>query len=243
MSISLQLLCFLFTLVVFGLTAQENQTTDHFQNGMRAFKARNFDQAIASFQSAITLNPLHTEAYNYLGEALYEQGVYFEAAEAFRQALKLKPDYGRAQVNLEVVRWKLPPEILPPPIEGWPEVRLQLFGSYLMAFGAAMMTYLGGNLISAKTEEGIVPYEIGAIGFAIGGIEQVYLVGEEFGYGGGRRINVIAGALLCPLIGGIIADQRPNADQADQFRGAAYGALLSPIGAIIGYHLSKKSVF
>ena len=40
-----------------------------------------------------------------------------------------------------------------------------------------------------------------------------------------------------------IADQQPNANQADRFRGAAYGALLSPIGAIIGYHLSKKSVF
>ena len=84
---SLQLLCFLFTLVVSGLTAQENQTTNHFQNGMTAFKARNFDQAITSFQSAITLNPLRTEAYNYLGEALYEQEVYFEAAEAFQQAL------------------------------------------------------------------------------------------------------------------------------------------------------------
>ena len=57
---SLQLLCFLFTLVVFGLTAQENQTTDHFQNGMTAFKARNFDKAITSFQSAINLTPLHT---------------------------------------------------------------------------------------------------------------------------------------------------------------------------------------
>ena len=209
---------------------------------MSVYRARHFDKAIEAFQNTIDLNPNHAEAYNYLGESLYEMGAYLEATKAFEKAIKIKPDYGRAKVNLEVVRWKLPSPVKLPPLEGWPEVRLQLLGGYTVAMGAAVLAYLGGNLVGAKNKEGIVPYEIGAIGLAVGSIEEVYIMGEKIGYGGGQRINVIAGAMLCPLIGSVICSRRSHG-KSDHLRGAAYGALLSPIGAIIGYHLSKISLF
>ena len=82
-----------------------------------------------------------------------------------------------------------------------------------------------------------------AIGLTVGSIEQIYLLGEELGYGGGQRINVIAGAIFCPLIGSIIYSKVPQVGQTGYLRGAAYGALLAPIGAIVGYHLSKNSLF
>ena len=210
---------------------------------MSHYRARRFDQAIKKFEYTIDLFPNHAEAYNYLGEPLYEMGSYIQAIKSFKKALQIKPSYGRAEVNLLVTRWKLPPSVKPPPLEHWPEVRLQLISGYTIAIGAAVLSYLGGNLIGAKNQEGIVPYEVGAIGLTVGSIEQIYLLGEELGYGGGQRINVIAGAVFCPLIGSIIYSKILQVGQTGYLRGAAYGSLIAPIGAIVGYHLSKNSLF
>ena len=234
------LVCILPVIIILDRGFAANNS---FEQGMSHYRARRFDQAIKKFEYTIDLFPNHAEAYNYLGESLYEMGSYIQAIKSFKKALQIKPSYGRAEVNLLVTRWKLPPSVKPPPLEGWPEVRLQLISGYTIAIGAAVLSYLGGNLIGAKNQEGIVPYEVGAIGLTVGSIEQIYLLGEELGYGGGQRINVIAGAVFCPLIGSIIYSKILQVGQTGYLRGAAYGSLLAPIGAIVGYHLSKNSLF
>ena len=94
---------------------------------MSHYRARRFDQAIKKFGYTVDLFPNHA---NYLGESLYEMGSYIQAIKSFQKALQIKLGYGRAEVNLLVTRWKLPPSVKPPPLEHWPEVRLQLISGY-----------------------------------------------------------------------------------------------------------------
>jgi predicted O-linked N-acetylglucosamine transferase (SPINDLY family) len=58
------------------------------------------DLAIASYRSAIALQPDYAEAYSNLGAALQEQGQLTDSIKAFQQALSLNPYYASAQNNL-----------------------------------------------------------------------------------------------------------------------------------------------
>ena len=50
------------------------------------------DDSSQHLREAIRLRPDYTEAYNNLGLTLKEQGRLSEAADAFRQALRLDPN-------------------------------------------------------------------------------------------------------------------------------------------------------
>ena len=131
------LVCFLPVFIILDRGFAANNS---FEQGMSHYRARRFDQAIKKFEYTIDLFPNHAEAYNYLGESLYEMGSYIQAIKSFKKALQIKPSYGRAEVNLLVTRWKLPPSVKPSPLEGWPEVRLQLISGYTIAIGAAVLS-------------------------------------------------------------------------------------------------------
>ncbi len=52
------------------------------------------------FTEALRLNPAYDNAYYNMGNVLYAQGKYEEAAAYFREALRLTPGLVRAHVNL-----------------------------------------------------------------------------------------------------------------------------------------------
>jgi tetratricopeptide (TPR) repeat protein len=60
---------------------------------------RKFENAIASFQRSITLNPELAEAHNYYGETLGEQKQFTKALEWFNKAVALDPTLLRARYN------------------------------------------------------------------------------------------------------------------------------------------------
>ena len=60
----------------------------------------NTQKIIESYQKALQLNPNHTDAYNNMGMALYDQGRFDEAVEVYQKAVKLEPEYADAHYNL-----------------------------------------------------------------------------------------------------------------------------------------------
>ena len=63
---------------------------------------RKTDNAVASFQRAVTLAPDMAEAHNYLGEALGELKQYTRAIQSFNRAVALDPQLLRARYNMGV---------------------------------------------------------------------------------------------------------------------------------------------
>jgi tetratricopeptide (TPR) repeat protein len=60
-----------------------------------------WDEAVATNKNILNLFPNEVEAYNRLGKAYRELGLYAEAREAYSQALKLNPNNAIAKKNLE----------------------------------------------------------------------------------------------------------------------------------------------
>lgn len=59
------------------------------------------EEAAASYQRALELNPGHVMACNNLGKVFLELGRQPEAIASFRRAVALGPDYAEARDNLE----------------------------------------------------------------------------------------------------------------------------------------------
>ena len=60
------------------------------------------EEAIKSYNKALSLKPDFAEAYNNMGIALRDQGKLDEAIEAYNKALSIKPDYAEAYNNMGV---------------------------------------------------------------------------------------------------------------------------------------------
>jgi tetratricopeptide (TPR) repeat protein len=69
--------------------------------------ARQFDYAseIRLWESSVRLSPSNPRARNNLGNAYQEAGRRDEARAAYREALRLRPDYQKARVNLRLLDW------------------------------------------------------------------------------------------------------------------------------------------
>ena len=61
---------------------------------------RNAEKAIENYQKALQLNPHHTDAYNNMGMALYDQGRFDEAVESYQKAVEIEPNFADAYYNL-----------------------------------------------------------------------------------------------------------------------------------------------
>lgn len=64
----------------------------YYLKGVTYFNAGSIDEAIASFEQAISLYPAYAEAYRYRGDAYRQQGRFDLAKADYRQALALSTD-------------------------------------------------------------------------------------------------------------------------------------------------------
>ena len=67
-------------------------------------KAGDTDEAIKKYQEGLELCPTDDVAHNELGEIYMRMGRKAEAAAAFQAALRINPNFARAQRNLETVQ-------------------------------------------------------------------------------------------------------------------------------------------
>jgi tetratricopeptide (TPR) repeat protein len=77
--------------------------TDHFEahsnRGNVLLKLKRTDEALASLEKAITINPDYAEAYCNLGNVLLEIWRTGKALVSFDKAIAIKPDYGLHPVS------------------------------------------------------------------------------------------------------------------------------------------------
>ena len=76
----------------FKLEAQYPQASEHFKQGKFLLENEKIEEAIASFQDAIKLNPFLAGAYQYLGDIFLEKEDFNEAINYYQRAIELKPD-------------------------------------------------------------------------------------------------------------------------------------------------------
>lgn len=95
---------------IIALTGYGQSVSTYFNQGLNAFQAEKYRDAIGQYEKAIQVEPKHTLAY--LGKALaYEKLKEYPSALAdYDQAVKLDPNYaqsylGRAKVYWELGKW------------------------------------------------------------------------------------------------------------------------------------------
>ncbi len=84
---------------------------EYIRAGDELFTSGRYDEAIAQYQMAISLEPQNAEAYARLGEAYLQLGNCDQAIPEFQQALALDPDLESAQAGLMECGGSLPPEV------------------------------------------------------------------------------------------------------------------------------------
>lgn len=72
----------------------------NYNNGISRVLEGNYDAALASFDSAIVLNPIFAKAYNERGKIYYTKNQYTEAILEFEKASDLDSSFGEAFFNL-----------------------------------------------------------------------------------------------------------------------------------------------
>lgn len=82
-------------------TSQPNNDAQaYYDQGLKYYKANQFQQAVGTFKQAIKLKPSDAEMHYYLGEAYLGLEQYKEAIKSYKQAVKLRPNYTAAYNNM-----------------------------------------------------------------------------------------------------------------------------------------------
>ena len=93
-----------FSVVVGQATALVKQYSNAFVIwnilGASLFQMGKLEEAVKSYQKALTLKPDYADGYNNMGVALKEQGKFDDAIEAHQTALTINPNYAEAYCNL-----------------------------------------------------------------------------------------------------------------------------------------------
>jgi protein O-GlcNAc transferase len=76
-----------------GFSVKSESAEIHFKTGNELKDAGKFDEAIASYQKALEIEPDSVEALNRLGEVYFVRGRLAEALAVCQQALKIQPDF------------------------------------------------------------------------------------------------------------------------------------------------------
>ncbi|UUZ63040.1 tetratricopeptide repeat protein [Polaromonas sp. P1(28)-13] len=77
----------------FQTTPAQNVQIDDFAAGKKAIDAKNWAQAVSSFNKVVGQNPKNADAYNYLGYSSRWMGKYDDAFAAYGKALALDPNH------------------------------------------------------------------------------------------------------------------------------------------------------
>jgi len=72
------------------------------------YQAERYEESIAACKTALSLRANYAEAWNNIGAASNQLGLYRQAAEACEKALRLKPGYELAANNLRFAQQRLP---------------------------------------------------------------------------------------------------------------------------------------
>jgi serine/threonine protein kinase len=79
--------------------AQNPKFTETARRGLDAFDKGDFAQALIAFDEAIGLDPDHSEAHRWRGDALLNQGEFDQALSAYDDAIRLDPKNAMAYVS------------------------------------------------------------------------------------------------------------------------------------------------
>ncbi len=73
---------------LFSLLQPTLTTTSQFQQGIKLYQQRNYQEAEATFRKVIERDHDHADAYYHLGLVLSQQGKFEQAIAAYRQSLE-----------------------------------------------------------------------------------------------------------------------------------------------------------
>ncbi len=92
-----------------ALIAQPESDIVHFNIGDVQYKKRNFEEAMTSYEKALSSEDILLQAQSYynIGNTLYKMGKLPESILSYKKALELNPADEDAKYNLEYVRAKL----------------------------------------------------------------------------------------------------------------------------------------
>lgn len=74
-------------------TPAKNAQVDDFTAGKKAISAKNWSEAVSSFNKVVAKDPKNADAYNYLGYSNRWMGKYDDAFAAYGKALALDPKH------------------------------------------------------------------------------------------------------------------------------------------------------
>lgn len=84
-----------------------NQVEEALQEGNSARNARRYDEALAHYKRAVSLNGNEARAYYGIGNIYSDQGHYAEAVTAYQKAITLNSNYADAYNNLGIAYYAL----------------------------------------------------------------------------------------------------------------------------------------
>ena len=76
-------------------------------NGISLYRLDRFDEARASYEKSLSIQPNHPTCYNSLGFLLQDMGLMQDALAAFEKAIEQSPDMAMARLNLGMAQLKL----------------------------------------------------------------------------------------------------------------------------------------
>ena len=149
---------------------------------------------------------------------------------------------GKYQIKIQNAKDKLPKEEKPSlqtPVISRSKTEMSSTEFVAGLGGGVLLGILGG--IIAPESQGDDPVEpiIGVIsGFVLGSASGVVLTGKKLNDSGSTS-GALLGAFICPLVGAILGPAL-FPDESDQILwGAFFGSFASPLGATIGYAISR----
>ena len=88
-------------------TARKNKAEEFVNQAIALYQDGKYEDAIETWQKALTLIPNDAEIYNFMGVAQHKRGKIMAAAEEFKKAISLKEDYYQAYNNLGYMQFLL----------------------------------------------------------------------------------------------------------------------------------------
>ncbi len=89
------------------IDSKEREVQSDLQRAQEALKVNDPDTAVREYRAVLQLDPSNIDASANLGVIAFMQGRYAEAAESFRQVLKLQPDIWKIQALLGMCEKRL----------------------------------------------------------------------------------------------------------------------------------------